>query len=918
MSSQEEDDSAGVQPGGTSKRRKVLQRACDYCRRKKIKCDGPKMPNKRCSKCISRRAECTYVEPFHKQRYPDSYVENLESRLQRMEDLLNKLNLDADVMKTLGDVNHDSPKPASENAPSPSSASTSSLRVPHIAISPSSPEAAVAEEEEYSDHDEAVRQQVKSGMSTLSLQPLSFRYHGKSSGWVFIQTTEGFRQEYLRETVSKGSPSDSKFLHSPPHIKYRRQPWLEHPLQERAFSPEEFPPPDLMNDLIQLYFRHLNDYQPFLHEPTFLQNIRDKMHLRIAGFGATVLLVCAIGARHSRDRRVVLDRTDMWESAGWQWYQKADEMHKSLIAPVHLYDLQICALSIIYMHTTIMPHTSWITAGVGLRKAIDVGAHRKTMYKTKPCVEDELWRRVFWVLLVYEWTTSYGLGRPCCLHEEEYDVTLPIECDDEYWISDDPERAFKQPPDKPSKVTYWNCTIRLFRIIAYTSRTIFSLRKSRAQMVNGDQQWEDRVVAELDSELNRWMDTVPAHLRWNPNEPNELWLGQSASLCVGYHLVQMSVHRLFITSRRGSPHALASLIICTNAARSCVHVLEQLVQRIGTPLARNAGVVFNAGLVLLISMWGQRRSGRHAGADRDEAYIRKCVELLGYVVNQYNVASRLRDLLRNFLMMDAPRTDSQDTRVGDESERETEENTDDHAASAKQKGKGNEAAGDRPVAESTTGAVASSSSFSTASSAGSSSDTFTSETHANRDPLSMPMNWQQTLSQSQSQHPQPQAFPGVNFPPLNPSSQAWNTTTQTSTSASGTTMGSSNFPGSAQPAPSYPQPAPYPSLGLGTGAGSGFGFWDNGAFPLDLSDFSFSQGSGGQVGSGGTGPSTGMSTGPGIGMGIGMGDVDLDMGLPDCAFVDDTMTMWSTAPASFGWQDWEAYFNTMNAGGQQQ
>ncbi|RDX40541.1 hypothetical protein OH76DRAFT_1490210, partial [Lentinus brumalis] len=82
MSSADED----IAP--SAKKRK-LQRACDYCRRKKSKCDGPEMPDHRCSNCQARRIECTYKEP-HRGNYPSSYARTLESRLERMEKLMNK------------------------------------------------------------------------------------------------------------------------------------------------------------------------------------------------------------------------------------------------------------------------------------------------------------------------------------------------------------------------------------------------------------------------------------------------------------------------------------------------------------------------------------------------------------------------------------------------------------------------------------------------------------------------------------------------------------------------------------------------------------------------------------------------------------------------------------------------------------
>jgi hypothetical protein len=59
-----------------------------------------------------------------------------------------------------------------------------------------------------------------------------------------------------------------------------------------------------------------------------------------------------------------------------------------------------------------------------------------------------------------------------------FDADLPIACDDEYWLHPDPEKAFKQPDGKPSKVAYFNLQLRLSQIHAYALRTIVSHRLS--------------------------------------------------------------------------------------------------------------------------------------------------------------------------------------------------------------------------------------------------------------------------------------------------------------------------------------------------------------------------------------------------------------------------------------------------------
>jgi hypothetical protein len=40
--------------------------------------------------------------------------------------------------------------------------------------------------------------------------------------------------------------------------------------------------------------------------------------------------------------------------------------------------------------------------GIGIRLSQDVGAHRKKVYNRKPTVEDELWKRAFWLDLAVQ------------------------------------------------------------------------------------------------------------------------------------------------------------------------------------------------------------------------------------------------------------------------------------------------------------------------------------------------------------------------------------------------------------------------------------------------------------------------------------------------------------------------------------
>ena len=106
----------------------------------------------------------------------------------------------------------------------------------------------------------------------------------------------------------------------------------------------DFPPDDLLNTLVDLYFRQVNDSAPLLHEPLFKDGLKSGLHLRHGPFGAIVLLVCAHGSRFTQDPRVLLEGTEEMTSSGWKWYQMVERAMRLPMAPAQLYDLQIYAV----------------------------------------------------------------------------------------------------------------------------------------------------------------------------------------------------------------------------------------------------------------------------------------------------------------------------------------------------------------------------------------------------------------------------------------------------------------------------------------------------------------------------------------------------------------------------------------------
>lgn len=74
-------------------------------------------------------------------------------------------------------------------------------------------------------------------------------------------------------------------------------------------------------------------------------------------------------------------------------------------------------------------------------------------------------------------------------------------------------------------------------------------------------------------------------VKWNPDVAEPLFLRQSATLYAFYYTIQICIHRGFIPfPGKPSPLSFPSMAICTNAARSCIHILDAQYVRLGAAL----------------------------------------------------------------------------------------------------------------------------------------------------------------------------------------------------------------------------------------------------------------------------------------------------------------------------------------------
>lgn len=53
--------------------------------------------------------------------------------------------------------------------------------------------------------------------------------------------------------------------------------------------------------------------------------------------------------------------------------------------------------------------------------------------------------------------------------------------------------------------------------MASALRTLYSTKKSKVRLGFVGERWEQRTVAELESSLNKWLASVPAHCKLRPS-----------------------------------------------------------------------------------------------------------------------------------------------------------------------------------------------------------------------------------------------------------------------------------------------------------------------------------------------------------------------------------------------------------------
>ncbi|ODQ66190.1 hypothetical protein NADFUDRAFT_82099 [Nadsonia fulvescens var. elongata DSM 6958] len=593
-----------INPPGSQTAR--IAQACDRCRAKKIRCDGQR-PH--CSQCLAVGFECRTSDKLSRRAYPRGYTESLEDRVRALEadndKLLNLLDIKDEQMELLSKVDAMSgakPVPAPASLASPDSLSS---------LTPSLP-SQDPDEEPY-----VVRQIVR-------LTPKG-TYKASTTGGAFVDV---FKDRIHRKYPSVVPLLENVFLHMnnrppapakstthpediPPTPSPKHAPQVTQPQQQNLYAPLS-PASTIVNDspssptfpsanffasldlparvtcdqLVNTYFQEWHCMYPILDQCVFLKQYQSLnqilSHLESATpvpeslmtvfenrelFAINLLLVLALGSLSSKDLKT---QTEGCWRLELEWQRR---LSLELATAPSLATLQALSLAQLYsMHTGNVDQI-WQFRMLTVNMCQRMGCHRchksLSTYDGKPLnlYDQELRRRLFWVVLVLDTFASAVLGAPRLLNDKDLECVLPSKSstpDNTLIIEDVSQVAI-------SVMTF-------AKILATIIDTVYAATTSHHTY---------RTIIKLEDSLETWRRELSPDLKFEfvHGMPTTTALHQKSPLLyLMYHYARILIHLPAIHSDTNSPSvsttsgSSASTPTSTRGSASCIAVMQSAKQ----------------------------------------------------------------------------------------------------------------------------------------------------------------------------------------------------------------------------------------------------------------------------------------------------------------------------------------------------
>ncbi|THH33707.1 hypothetical protein EUX98_g391 [Antrodiella citrinella] len=564
----------GTKPIPLQRRR--VWRACESCRRKKIKCDGNEPT---CSQCAATKSQCTWLQTKDRAALSRHYVQELEARLLHMETLFQQVT---PILEQVGqasglDISQLAAAAAASGSASPMEGSQQLL-----ATTPNNLPAVLTDDgmDTEADRPIKVEDDVSDAFGQLALDEHGhMRWIGGSSTMSLIQsfrtltTSPLHRVSPMDEDPLAPGPSANK-LYFPASVFFGKVRAL--PLPEEV----EYPERDLADKMVDAYFSRFHFLMPVIDKPSFMRqyahimdNTNDTHLVRSqTPFIALICAVFACGSKLVDDPR--LSRGENLDDAGMGmvYYERALILHYISHASMEVEHVQcLLVMSSFLCSVNCLPQ-AWLLVGQAVRTAQDIGLHRSPRRLLISPIEKETRRKVWWGCYTLDRMLALALGRPLGIADSDCDIELPVDVDDEnlpeYFAGATMTQA------SPSLMRGFIEMCSLYQIAGRVLRQVYALDKCKDHLEPEKRAELNRSVESLDKALTAWCDELPLVFKSNPVTEKQVSMG--AVLCSHYYSVLTTLHRNFLPVKRDQPVWPRSTAKAVSTARACIRLAPSI------------------------------------------------------------------------------------------------------------------------------------------------------------------------------------------------------------------------------------------------------------------------------------------------------------------------------------------------------
>ncbi|KAF2665000.1 hypothetical protein BT63DRAFT_417543 [Microthyrium microscopicum] len=561
----EDDSSRPIAP--LQKRRRVT-RACDECRRKKIKCDG-KQP---CTHCTVYSYECTYDQPSNRRRNaPPQYVENLENQLKRANAILRLIVPNAD----LNDPDLENKLRQITFSPSPMQAT------------PSTVNGTLPEEPESTQDDKLESMVQATGQLDLDEQG-NFEYHGHSSGLHFVRRM----RESLGDVMGP-EPRSTPFIKSRPMSQVFDSPRSTSASPRDSQGNSDLPPLEMAREMCDTTINDAGALLRFVHYPSFVKRMERLYETPPEQYGndensflPLFYAVLSVATLFAKDDGSGLEQTG-YENAiaeGFVYFKQSRQL-MDIADCRDLTQLQAVVFMILFLQSSAKLSVCYAYIGVALRSALRMGLHRSFTDNFNP-IESETRKRLFWVIRKMDTYVGALLGLPHSLNDDEIDQDYPLEVDDEYITE---TRILPMPEGSISLLTASNHHTKLVQILAKVVKVIYPSHASIKRHMLGKNLNTYSVsyakIVEIEQDLQNWQDSLPLALRPG-GEATRVMQRCQHLLRMAYAHAQMMLYRPFLhyvsqtrDSKNVDKRSYACAAACVSVSRNIVNIAVEMQKR---------------------------------------------------------------------------------------------------------------------------------------------------------------------------------------------------------------------------------------------------------------------------------------------------------------------------------------------------